>query len=200
MTKKVLPIILLVLTYSVFFSIPSFAQFDALKKNLGKFVEDPIGAVKQTSLSDTEIGQGLKEALKVGITNAVSSVSKDGGYFNNENIKIPLPEKLKFMDSSLRKIGMAESIDKFVLSMNQAAESAAPSALDLFLDALTEMNIEEVQKVYLGGDTAATDYFKEKPIASWLLPLDRQLTKHWQHMMLPINIMFCLINTRPSLL
>ncbi len=57
---------------------------------------------------------------------------------------------------------MGHLVDDFVLSMNRAAESAAPSALDIFLEALTAMNIEDVQNVYRGGDTAATGYFKEK--------------------------------------
>ena len=116
----------------------------------------------QTSLSDTEIGQGIKEALKVGINNTVSSVAKTGGYFNNENIKIPLPQKLAVMDSALRKIGMGAMVDNFILSMNQAAEAAAPSARDIFLDALLEMNLEDVKKIYLGEDNAATTYFKDK--------------------------------------
>jgi len=103
MTKKIFPIILLVLAGVLFFSMSSFAQLDALRKNLGKLVEDPMGAVKKTSLSDIEIGQGLKEALKVGITKAVKSVSKAGGYLDNADIKIPLPEKLQMMDFAVAR-------------------------------------------------------------------------------------------------
>ena len=65
------------------------------------------------------------------------------------------------MDSLLRKIGMGSMIDNFVLSMNQAAEAAAPSARDIFLDALLEMNFEDVQKIYQGEDNAATSYFED---------------------------------------
>lgn len=62
----------------------------------------------------------------------------------------------------LSKLGMGPKIDDFVLSMNRAAESAAPAALDIFWDSLVEINIEDAQKILRGGDTAATDYFKEK--------------------------------------
>jgi len=148
----------------VFTSVPARAQLENLKENLGKLAEDPLGAVQKTSLSDVEIGQGLKEALKVGITKAVKSVSKAGGYFDNTDIKIPLPEQLQTVDSALRKIGMTKYTDDFVLSMNRAAESAAPSALDIFLDALAAMTIEDVRKVYGGGDTASTEYFKGKTL------------------------------------
>ena len=150
------------LVMTLFFNSAAFAQMDWLKEKIGTITEDSAASIKQTSLSETEIGQGLKEALKIGINNAVSSVSTAGGYFNNENIKIPLPEKLKFLDSTLRRLNMGDKVDDFVLSMNQAAEAAAPAARDIFLDALFDMNIEDTQKVFQGGDTAATDYFKGK--------------------------------------
>ena len=118
------------------FLTPAYAQFDFLKKTLGGIGKEPAESIMQTSLSDTEIWQGLKEALKVGINNTVSSVGKAGGYLNNENIKIPLPQKLALIDSTLRKIGKGAMVDDFVLSMNQAAEAAAQSARDIFLDAL----------------------------------------------------------------
>jgi len=161
MKKNTLKVIILFLI-SLFLSAPAYAQFDFFKKKLGGVFKKPAETIMQTSLSDTEIGQGLKEALKVGITNTVSSVGKAGGYLNNENIKIPLPEKLAVMDSALRKIGMGAKVDNFVLSMNQAAEAAAPSARDIFLDALLDMNIEDVQKIYQGDENAATTYFKDK--------------------------------------
>lgn len=161
MKNKPLKVIILFLI-SLLLSPPAYAQFDFLKKKFGNIVKGSEETIKQTSLSDTDIGQGLKEALKVGINNTVSSVGKAGGYFNNENIKIPLPQKLAVMDSALRNIGMGAMVDNFVLSMNQAAEAAAPSARDIFLDALLEMNIEDVQKIYQGEENAATTYFKDK--------------------------------------
>ncbi len=161
MKKKTIMIVILFVSSLMLLS-PAYAQFDFLKKKLGAIVKSPEETLKQTSLSDTEIGQGLKEALKVGISNTVSSVGKAGGYFNNENIKIPLPQKLALMDSAFRKIGMGDMVDNFVLSMNQAAEAAAPSARDIFLDALLEMNFDDVQKIYQGEENAATTYFKDK--------------------------------------
>jgi len=147
---------------SLCFCSASYAQWDWFKKNIENIAKKPVETIKQTSLNETEIGQGLKEALKVGINNAVSSVSQAGGYFNNENIKIPLPEELNLLDKMLRKVGMGNKIDGFVLSMNQAAEAAAPEARDIFLNALFDMNIEDAQKIFQGTDTAATEYFKDK--------------------------------------
>ncbi len=46
--------------------------------------------------------------------------------------------------------------------MNRAAERAAPKAKSFFIDAIKEMTFEDVKKILNAGDTAATDYFKEK--------------------------------------
>jgi len=53
-------------------------------------------------------------------------------------------------------------LDEFVLSMNRAAERAAPSAKKIFWDAIGEMTFEDARKILGGGDTAATQYFKGK--------------------------------------
>lgn len=160
----------------------AFAQLDWFKKNMNNLTKDPVNKITQTALSETEIGQGLKEALVVGINSAVTALSQSGGYFNNENIKIPLPKQLNFLDSTLRKIGMGDKIDEFVLSMNQAAEAAAPEARDIFLDALFEMNITDAQKILQGTDTAATEYFKDKTYeeltAAFQPTIDKALTQY----------------------
>ena len=70
-------------------------------------------------LSETQIGQGLKEALSVGIDHAVASASKNGGYYKNDAIRIELPNQLAPMESVLRKVG---------------AEQAAPQAKQILLD------------------------------------------------------------------
>ena len=54
-----------------------------------------VETLKQTPLSQTKIGDGLKEALKVGIDHAVKLTGQTDGFFKNEAIKIPMPQKLK---------------------------------------------------------------------------------------------------------
>ncbi len=111
--------------------------------------------------SDTTIA-GLKEALSIGTNNAVLSVSKVDGYFKNEAIKILLPKNIQNIANVLSKIGYQKEVDEFILSMNRAAEKAAPKAKDIFITAIKDMTIEDAIKILNGGDTAATDYFKSK--------------------------------------
>lgn len=118
--------------------------------------------LRDTKLSDTQIVSGLKEALKVGIENTVKSTGKIDGYFGNEAIKILMPENLKMIDKTLRVAGFGEKLDAFVLSMNRAAEQAAPFAEDIFINAIFDMTFDDARKILEGADTAITDYFKEK--------------------------------------
>lgn len=120
------------------------------------------GINSQTTLNDTKIGQGLKEALKVGIDKTVEITGKENGYLANPEIKISMPERFLMVDGLLRKAGMGPKIDEVILSMNRAAEAAAPHARDIFVESIGAMSIEDAQKIWKGSDTAATDFFRAK--------------------------------------
>jgi hypothetical protein len=105
---------------------------------------------------------GLKEALSIGTENAVKAVSKTNGYFGNQMVKILLPDKLQKVADAVAKLGFQKQVDSFILSMNRAAEAAAPKATALFVDAIKAMSFEDARKILQGGDTAATQYFKGK--------------------------------------
>lgn len=136
------------------FSPPAYAQLDRLLKGIG------LGG--QRELSDVRIGEGLKEALKVGTENTVHLTGKTDGYFLNPAIKILMPEKLRTFEKGLRAVGYGPQVDELILSMNRAAERAAPFAKQIFWDAIVEMTFEDVRKIFSGHETAATDYFKRK--------------------------------------
>ena len=105
---------------------------------------------------------GFKQALSIGTEKAVQTVSKPDGYFGNQAIKIQLPDTMQKVADILGKFGMQKQVDDFTLSMNRAAEKAAPQAASIFGAAIKDMGIEDAQKIYSGGDTAATEFFKEK--------------------------------------
>jgi hypothetical protein len=105
---------------------------------------------------------GLREALSIGTENAVKNVSRVDGYFGNQAIKILMPGSIQKVADVLGKVGYQKQVDDFVLSMNRAAEKAAPQARSFFVDAIREMTFEDAKKILGGGDTAATEYFKRK--------------------------------------
>ncbi len=139
---------------------------------------------------------GLKEALAVGTKNAVNALSKQDGYFGNELVKILLPEKVRTAADMASRLGFRKQVDRFTLSMNRAAEAAAPKAADLFADAIRDMSFEDARKILQGGDTAATDYFRartsEKLYAAFKPAVAANMnrvgvTKAYKDMMAPVE-------------
>lgn len=117
---------------------------------------------KSAGPDDSTTVSGLKEALTIGTRNAVTSVSAVNGYFSNQTIKILMPKQLQTAADVLSKVGYQKQVDEFILSMNRAAEKAAPAATSLFVDAIKQMTFDDARKILTGGDTAATEYFKSK--------------------------------------
>lgn len=125
------------------------------------FKED--APVSQNNTPDNAtLVNGLKEALSIGTKNAVNSVGSVDGYFKNQMIKILLPDKIRNVAEFLGKVGYQKEVDNFVMSMNRAAEKAAPQAAGFFSDALKEMTFDDAVGIWKGGDTSATEYFKKK--------------------------------------
>jgi hypothetical protein len=117
---------------------------------------------QSSSLDNNTIAKGLKEALATGTERAVAQVAKPDGYFGNQLIKILLPERVQQAADLLGKIGYRQQVDGFVLSMNRAAEKAAPLAASYFGDAIRQMTVEDAKGILGGGDTAATKFFENK--------------------------------------
>ena len=133
---------------------PASAQVDQLIKGMG------IG--QQSGLAEGKASAGLKEALQVATEKSVSLTGRPDGYFSNAAIKILMPEKLRSVEQGLRMVGYGPQVDEFVLSMNRAAEQAAPAAKQIFMDAITSMTFDDARKILGGGNTAATEFFKGK--------------------------------------
>ena len=123
---------------------------------------DQMVLAQARGLSDATIASGLKEALQVGTQNAVSLTGRPDGYFQNAAIKILMPSQLQPIEKGLRAVGYGPQVDELVLSMNRAAERAAPAAKPIFLEAITAMSFDDARKIVTGSPTAATEYFKGK--------------------------------------
>ena len=123
---------------------------------------EPIFLTQLSGLSDAKIASGLKEALQIGTQNAVSLTGRPDGYFGNAAIKILLPSQLQPIEKGLRAVGYGPQIDELVLSMNRAAERAAPAAKPIFLEAITAMSFDDARRILSGSPTAATEYFRGK--------------------------------------
>ena len=105
---------------------------------------------------------GLKEALTVGITNAVSGLSQENGYFSNTALKILLPKEASVIVDNLKLIpGGQKMVNDVVLRLNRAAEDAAGEAKPIFVSAIRKMSFSDATGILFGKDTAATNYLRK---------------------------------------
>lgn len=108
-----------------------------------------------------QTSDGLKEALTVGVQEAVKLVGVEDGFYKNSAIKILLPENLQKGDKIVRQLGGEEVSEMLVEKMNRAAEKASPEAEEIFVNAIKDMKFEDANKILSGGDNAATSYLEE---------------------------------------
>jgi hypothetical protein len=130
-------------------------------------------------ISNTDAVSGLKQALNDGSLAAVAKLGVQNGYFANPKVKIPLPPSLQRIESALRFAGMKKQADELVLSMNRAAEAAAPEAKQLLVEAVKKMSVQDARQILTGGDTAGTEYFKrntQAQLAQRFLPIVKKAT------------------------
>ncbi len=120
--------------------------------------------VKKTTtstVSDTEIAGGLKEALSKGVRFAIDTLGRENGFLNDVRVKIPLPKNLQKVEKALRFAKQGKLVDDFVASMNHAAEKAVPVAVDVFVDAIKQMSFDDARKILFSGEQdSATQFFR----------------------------------------
>ncbi|MCK5273066.1 MAG: DUF4197 domain-containing protein [Alphaproteobacteria bacterium] len=131
-----------------------------------------LGGGGSRPLTDLEIGNGLKEALRIGTQRVVGQVGAVDGYNADPLIHIPLPEDLRKVHNVLDKVGLASMTADLELKLNRSAERAAPEAKEVFWNAITEMSLDDVRGIWQGPDDAATQYFRGK----MTLPLTDRFT------------------------
>ncbi len=118
--------------------------------------------VLNSNLSNSVISSGLKEALSIGLTDGIKTLSQKNGFYNNSVAKILMPEELQTVEKTLRSLGMGSLADKGVKLLNTAAEDAVSEAAPIFVNALTTMTITDAKGILLGGNNSATNYLKLK--------------------------------------
>ncbi len=129
--------------------------------------EKALDMLQKTGLTNEEITQGLKEALTVGTDTSVTVLSKTDGYYMDQAVKILLPEEAQVIYSSIDKIpGGNLLLENTILSINRAAEDAAPASKQILWNAVTGITISDGLTILNGGDTAATIYLKAKTFDS----------------------------------
>ena len=126
----------------------------------------PASVNSLASFSNKDQIGSLKQALTQGAETAVKNLAKENGYLGNDKVRIPLPDSLQKVDSTMRKFGMGKYSDELVTSMNRAAEAAVPEAKNLLIGAVESMTVADAQGILTGSNDAATQYFRKNTEAA----------------------------------
>ena len=156
-------VLALLMTGCLFVSSGALAQTNWLEKGKGLLdtVTKTVPDGGASALGLDEITAGLREALKVGTERVVSSVGRADGFNGNSEIHIPLPDTLSKVQSTLKMLGASAMADDLELRLNRAAEAAAPRARSVFVQAITDMTLDDVKAIYDGPKDAATQFFRK---------------------------------------
>lgn len=140
----------------VLFVNDSFGQFKVPKIKL------PTSTVaKTTGLTESDIANGLKEALSIGAKKASEQLNQLDGFNANSLVRIPFPEDMQKVAKELRNLGYGQKVDEFELSLNRSAEEAAKEAAPIFVNSIKQMSITDAKSILTGPDTAATGYLRK---------------------------------------
>ncbi|NJB83497.1 DUF4197 domain-containing protein [Wenyingzhuangia aestuarii] len=135
--------------------VASCAELKNLASNL------PLDVLTQgggSAVSSLDISNGLKEALNKGVSDQVSKLTQNKGFYNNELVKIALPAELQKVDETLRKFGLGDLADKGLIALNATAEDAVKTATPIFVDAIKNMSFTDAKNILMGNNTAVTTY------------------------------------------
>lgn len=113
-------------------------------------------------LSQADIGNGLRQALDNGIQHQVTKLTTKDGFYKNDLVKILLPEELRVVDKTLRRVGLSSLADEGLRAINRTAEDAVKTATPIFVDAVKEITFNDAKNILLGDDRSATTYLEGK--------------------------------------
>ena len=149
----------------------------------GLVISGQGAAQNLAGITNQDAVQALKDALVQGSNKAVSQLSAPNGFLGNPQVKIPLPDTIKRVESGLRMLGMGRQADELVASMNHAAEMAVREATPLLVSSVKSMSVSDAKGILTGPDDAATLYFKRTTsdaLTQRFLPIVKEMTARAQ--------------------
>ena len=138
-------------------ALPLVERGQALGIRGGLAVAGPLDA-----FSNLDAASALRAALDKGSLGAIAKLGVDGGFLNNPQVRIPLPDSLNKLEGAIRAIGRGDQLDELLKSMNRAAELAVPQAKDLLARAIKAMSIDDAKGILTGGADSVTQFFRAK--------------------------------------
>ncbi len=109
------------------------------------------------ALTNAQIGQGLKDALEIGIGKGSDRLSMTDGYLKSQ-YKVLLPPEAQKVTKKLRDLGFGQLEDKLIQRINRGAEDAAKKAKPIFVSAIKSMSFDDAMNILMGEKNSATNF------------------------------------------
>jgi hypothetical protein len=177
-------------------------------QNINEIINSANSIINASSLSNTDIVAGLKEALTIGSRKASDQSSKVDGFYKNPLIKIPYPAETKDMMATLKRYGMEKQVKDFEKQLNRAAEDAAKKAAPIFIDAVKKLTIQDGLTILRGSNDEATQFLKKNTTASLTREFNPvieaslkkvNITKYWKPLFTKYNKLPMVKKVNPDL-
>ena len=169
---------------------------DVLNESLKAVNSAQTTGTSAPSLTNDEVISGLKEALQVGIKNSVNLTSVTDGFLKNDSIRLPFPPDAIKVKEKAMDLGLTGKVSEFETTLNRAAEEATKEALPIFVDAITNMSVQDGFAILKGGNGAATKFLKDQTTSKLVTAFSPkvksatskvELTKYWNPIITKYN-------------
>jgi hypothetical protein len=179
-----------------FFLFVGLISCDVLNESLKVVNSVQTTGTSAPSLTNDEVISGLKEALQVGIKNSVNLTSVTDGFLKNDSIRLPFPPDAIKVKEKAMDLGLTGKVSEFETTLNRAAEEATKEALPIFVDAITNMSVQDGFAILKGGNGAATKFLKDQTTNKLVTAFSPkvksatskvELTKYWNPIITKYN-------------
>jgi Protein of unknown function (DUF4197) len=131
--------------------------------------------------ADARLVAALREAMQLAVDRGIVAVARPDGFLGNPAIRIPVPEPLTRIETRLRETGNDRRADKFVASLNHAAERSAPAARPALLTGVAELPLDDGHHVLARGHTAGTELLRRVSVARVIAALSPAVADAMDH-------------------
>jgi hypothetical protein len=131
----------------------------AASKPATKTPEPPAKPDRKLSLDEitpVQAEQAIREALQLALTSSLEKLGAEGGFREDPNMRLSMPDEWARIDSVVRKINHADIADAFLNSLNGSAEIAVRELSPLVDDLVSNLPITDPKSALTSAADAAT--------------------------------------------
>jgi hypothetical protein len=145
----------------IFILLTSFLAFSAQGQGFKDILKKAKSTVSKGGLSQEDAGNGLKQALNIGVDEAVSFLSVKDGYYKSA-YKVLLPKEVQSITNKLKVVPGFKSVEaNMIEKINRAAEDAASAAKPIFVNAIKQMSFDDALNILTGDKDSATRFLEK---------------------------------------